>query len=361
MTPETDTLKGWLNKNRDASPTILLTLGGNAFPVMLPDPIVVPPIDPPNVTRIGSTHPVQSIDSTDLDAHANWIYLIDSDIAASKPQRINKSGITIMGDTPNRKIDCGVKWEEALITFTAKSIGSAVRSLTVIGHDGGELVNLQGAASFQLTDVHQDVHPQHHGGVSLLTARNSIKFLADGCTSVRTARYSIYLGGDNSDSDIVRNCNFGPTAITEDENSSGLAAFKKAHPDKLHGATWNEHPLRVYNFKNLVVENNVFNNPHAPGGKNSVKLMNGDGFVFRNNKCFGIPRFGPDVNDPKTYTLKNGVISGSEFDGTVRIDTRADVTIRDSTMGALDVQPGGIARLDNATVGGKVRSGPVKG
>jgi hypothetical protein len=325
----------------------------SAEPVVATPPVVVPPVvvpvPPANVTRISKT-----TDNIDLNAKPNWTYILEGPVTATKKQFIKKDGISIQCADANAYLDCGAKWLDFQFQITGK--GCSVRNLRVCGHDGAVAFALVNTAGFTLENVQQFVHPIHKGGVTTLSADDSIDLIVRKLTTERTGKYSIYLGDSSTQFDhvngLIEDFALGPCLVVEDEKSSGLWDVKHRPNPPQHGGGWSEHCLRIYGAKGFMIRRGKMSNPKNVDGKQAFKLMSGDGVTIEDVVFEGSTRFGNDINDPKTNKLKNVNVTRCTFNEWVRLDTGADVAFKDSTMPQL-IDKGGKSHLVNCTVGGK--------
>jgi hypothetical protein len=284
---------------------------------------------------IGNCHSLalHRLNQVDLNKSADTAYVIEPGalIKTSKPQVISKTGVWIIGGGGGSSIDADVKWKHAHYTFTDKAVSCGVANVTLMGHDGGEVVTLRNARAFHFLDINQAQHPAHHGGVTPITTDGSDGLVIKNLSTQRVARYSIYLGDASKHGNknfVFENLMLGPCEIVENKQSSGMV------DGNLQGGGPSEHCIRIYGASHCSIRIGKANNAGNKDGKQAIKVMSGDDVLIEDFKFDGSSRFGRDDNDPATYRLTNVVIRRCEFNEWVRIDPGASVVMENSVVSA---------------------------
>lgn len=334
--------------NASASPQVkpfsIPFADGTSVPVpvsVAPPPITPPlplpttaPVLPPGVKviRVGPGEAFGSVDVVNLAGASNTVYLlVTKSSKLTKSQRINQPGVWIIGADQSVTLDAdAAHWKQAQFTFGPKATGGGVRNFTIIGHDGGEFVDVEDTERITLADIIQKRHPVHHGGITPILCRSSKHLLLSNIKTEGVARYGFYLGGIENIAPTILDSEWGPCVLLEDRKLSG----QSKDGSTLNGGGPSEHGGRAYNVTDMTMARCKFFNQNNSDGKQAFKLMSGDGARITDCSFFGSTRFGRDINDPPTYTLRNVVISRCVFGDWIRIDPGAKVVIDTATIKA---------------------------
>lgn len=326
-------------------------------PVVVPPPVVTP-ADPPNTTRI------KSLDDVDLNAKANWTYILEGVVVGSKKQTINKPGIVIKGADDKSALDVNVKWLEDLITVDQSATGFGVQNLRVCGHDGATAFQIQGTSGVIIDHVSQFAHPVHKGGVTPVEFDGSANAIVQNFKTERTARYSCYAGDASHRGNkafTLQDFDFGPCKVVEDEKLSGLYDIKRKKNQPLHGGGYSEHCYRVYGANGVTIRRGKMSNPKNADGKQAMKVMSGKDVTIEDVAFDGSTRFGRDALDAdQKSTLKNVTVARCTFTEWTRIDPGTEIKFEDSTLHSLDQKPGTKVDLQGVKVSGVLTTKAIK-
>lgn len=233
--------------------------------------------------------------------------ILDKNIAYnSKAIRVTTPDLTIVGNGARISFDPQGAKDAALFVLD-KTKGFAVTDITVSGpaksSAASYVVRCENAEYVFIERVKTVATPD--GGMGIVFCRGVTRLDVFGCSTEKTTVYSMYCsapGGELINRNItVRRCVWGPSE---------------------------SHNMRVYGVKNLVIEESMFNNPRSPSGRQCIKVMNGENVSIKRTDFYGTTRFGRDVNDPSSYSLKNCVIEDCNFTDWTRTDPGADVLYR---------------------------------
>ena len=216
-----------------------------------------------------------------------------------KSIKVTTPGLTITSIAPTL-IQFDPQNEKDAALFVLNGVeGFSLSDITVAGRAKEDaasyVVRCEGAKYVNLFKIKTVYRPT--GGPGIVFVRGVDGLNVDWCSTEQTTVYSFYAsapGGALINQNInVRNCKWGPSG---------------------------SHNMRCYGVKNLIIADCEFSNPKSPSGRQCIKVMNGENVAILRTNFYGTTRFGRDVNDPDTYTLKNCVIQDSGFWDWTRVD-----------------------------------------